>query len=159
MSIDDYNAGAEAMRDNCIEYLRREGLWEAAGRLIALDLPEPRFEHIGQHPQRGIVPNEQDIDEDAELTRIAQEREHETPIPFSLDEPEEAKPAPFDDYAETGWAQAHRLALELECLIMEFGNRPEGAKWWDSAMAALSEHREISDKYHPQPYVSAMGRD
>jgi len=45
--------------------------------------------------------------------------------------------------AGTAWAQAHRLALELECLIMDTKDNAIVSKWWDSGMEALSEYHEL----------------
>lgn len=44
---------------------------------------------------------------------------------------------------ETGWAQAHRLALELECLIMDIKDMAVVSKWWESAMVALDEYDKV----------------
>ena len=44
---------------------------------------------------------------------------------------------------DTAWAQAHRLALELECLLLDTKDIAVVSKWWDSGMEALSEYREI----------------
>ena len=43
---------------------------------------------------------------------------------------------------ETAWAQAHRLALELECLLLDTKDNAIVSKWWDSGMEALSEYQE-----------------
>ena len=39
-------------------------------------------------------------------------------------------------------ADAHRLALELECLLMSV-DLPAASKWWDSAHEALELHRQL----------------
>ena len=45
-----------------------------------------------------------------------------------------------DNYASTG----HRLALELECLIMDTKDLPVVSKWWDSAMHAIEDwHKQF----------------
>ena len=44
---------------------------------------------------------------------------------------------------DTAWAQAHRLALELECLIMDTKDNAVVSKWWDSAHEALEEWRKF----------------
>ena len=41
----------------------------------------------------------------------------------------------------TAWAQAHRLALELECLLLDTKDNAIVSKWWDSGMEALNEYR------------------
>ena len=43
----------------------------------------------------------------------------------------------------TAWAQAHRLALELECLLLDTKDNAIVSKWWDSGMEALSEYQEL----------------
>lgn len=45
--------------------------------------------------------------------------------------------------AETAWAQAHRLALELECLIMDTKDNATVSKWWDSAFEAIEEYNKL----------------
>ena len=42
---------------------------------------------------------------------------------------------------ENAWSDAHRLALELECLLLSTDN-PAATKWWDSANEALELHRK-----------------
>ena len=44
---------------------------------------------------------------------------------------------------ETAWAQAHRLALELECLLLYTKDNATVSKWWDSGMAALDEYQQL----------------
>ena len=41
----------------------------------------------------------------------------------------------------TAWAQAHRLALELECLLLDTRDNAIVSKWWDSGMEALDEYQ------------------
>ena len=43
----------------------------------------------------------------------------------------------------TAWAQAHRLALELECLLLDTKDNAIVSKWWDSGMAALNEYQQL----------------
>ena len=44
----------------------------------------------------------------------------------------------------TAWAQAHRLALELECLLLlDTKDNTTVSKWWDSGMEALSEYQQL----------------
>lgn len=38
---------------------------------------------------------------------------------------------------------AHRLALELECLLLSCTDTAATAKWWDSANEALEQWREV----------------
>ena len=44
---------------------------------------------------------------------------------------------------DTAWAQAHRLALELECLIMDTKDNAIVSKWWDSAFEAMEEYHNL----------------
>ena len=39
--------------------------------------------------------------------------------------------------------QAHRLAMELECLLLACTDTAATAKWWDSANEALEQWREF----------------
>jgi ABC-type transporter Mla subunit MlaD len=48
-----------------------------------------------------------------------------------------------DAEASTAWAQAHRLALELECLIMDTKDNAIVSKWWDSAFEAMEEYHKL----------------
>ena len=43
----------------------------------------------------------------------------------------------------TAWTQAHRLALELECLLLDTKDNAIVSKWWDSGMAALNEYQQL----------------
>ena len=43
----------------------------------------------------------------------------------------------------TAWAQAHRLALELECLLLDTKDNAIVSKWWDSGMEALNEYHQL----------------
>lgn len=43
----------------------------------------------------------------------------------------------------TAWAQAHRLALELECLLLDTKDSAVVSKWWGSGMEALSEYQKL----------------
>ena len=45
--------------------------------------------------------------------------------------------------SSTAWAQAHRLALELECLIMDTQDNVIVSKWWDSAFEAIEEYNKL----------------
>ena len=40
-------------------------------------------------------------------------------------------------------AAGHRLALELECLLMDTKDLPTVSKWWDSAHEALEAWRAL----------------
>ena len=41
---------------------------------------------------------------------------------------------------------AHRLALELECLLLECKDTAAVSKWWDSAHDALAEFRKVIEE-------------
>ena len=43
----------------------------------------------------------------------------------------------------TAWAQAHRLALELECLLRDTKDNAIVSRWWDPGTAALSEYQQL----------------
>lgn len=43
--------------------------------------------------------------------------------------------------AETAWSVAGRLALELECLLLDTKDMAVVSKWWDTAHEALEEYR------------------
>lgn len=53
--------------------------------------------------------------------------------------------------------QAHRLALELECLLMSCTDTAATAKWWESANEALEQWREFCAD--DQPHISPLGVD
>lgn len=40
-------------------------------------------------------------------------------------------------------AAGHRLALELECLLMDTKDLPTQSRWWDSAMEALDAWQQM----------------
>lgn len=52
----------------------------------------------------------------------------------------------YDAMAETGWSQANRLALELECLLLDCKDTAAVSKWWDSAHAALDEFKNVIEE-------------
>ena len=61
---------------------------------------------------------------------------------------DEALSTPFTPTAlqadsATAWAQAHRLALELECLLLDTKDNAIVSKWWESGMAALDEYQQL----------------
>jgi hypothetical protein len=43
-------------------------------------------------------------------------------------------------------SDAHRLALELECLLLDTKDTTVLSRWWDSAQEALDLHRELVNK-------------
>lgn len=52
---------------------------------------------------------------------------------------------------------AHRLALELECILLSCTDTCATAKWWDSANEALAQWRGLTED--DQPHVSPLGMD
>ena len=52
---------------------------------------------------------------------------------------------------------AHRLALELECLLLDTKDNAVVSKWWDSAHEALEQWRELYAR--DQPHISPLGMD
>lgn len=54
-------------------------------------------------------------------------------------------------------AIAHRLAIELECLVMDTKDLSVQSKWWATSMSTLSDWHEMWNK--EQPNVSAFGKD
>ncbi len=55
-------------------------------------------------------------------------------------------------------AHAKRLALELECLLLD-ANHPAVSRWWNSAHEALEQYRADVDRLYPQEHVSPLGKD
>ncbi len=55
-------------------------------------------------------------------------------------------------------AHAKRLALELECLLLD-ANHPAVSRWWNSAHEALDQYRADVDRLYPQEHVSPLGKD
>ncbi len=53
---------------------------------------------------------------------------------------------------------AHRLALELECLLLDTKDMAAVSKWWESANEALEQWREFCAE-DEQPHVSPLGMD
>jgi hypothetical protein len=54
-------------------------------------------------------------------------------------------------------AIAHRLAIELECLVMDTKDLSVQSKWWETSMAVLSDWHDMWNK--DQQHVSAFGKD
>ena len=52
--------------------------------------------------------------------------------------------------AETLEAAGHRLALELECLLLDTKDLPIVSKWWDSGMQALEEWSALHEYNGPR---------
>ena len=56
-------------------------------------------------------------------------------------------------------AHAKRLALELECLLLDTKDTAAVSKWWDSANEALAQYQADIDRLYPQDHVSPLGKD
>ena len=56
-------------------------------------------------------------------------------------------------------AHAKKLALALECLLLECEETAVVSKWWASAHQALGEYQDDVDRLYPQSHVSPMGKD
>ena len=52
-------------------------------------------------------------------------------------------------------AAGHRLALELECLLLDCKDMAIVSKWFDSGMEALAAWRALDQ----QPHISPLGMD
>lgn len=52
---------------------------------------------------------------------------------------------------------AHRLALELECLLLDTKDMAAVSKWWDSAHEALEQWREFCREDTERPNVKLTG--
>ncbi len=48
-----------------------------------------------------------------------------------------------DERIDTLDAAGHRLALELECLLLDTKDLPTVCRWWDTGMVALEEWRRL----------------
>lgn len=44
----------------------------------------------------------------------------------------------------------HRLALELECLLMDTKDMPTVSRWWDTAQEALAAWRALHEYHGPR---------
>lgn len=69
------------------------------------------------------------------------EREHQEF--FERWHEERRKREAMEDAMRSVFPAAHRLALELECLLMDTKDLPTVSKWWDSAHEALEQWREF----------------
>lgn len=68
-------------------------------------------------------------------------------------------PQPTPATQQAGWtnadADAARLALELECLLMDTEDTAVVSKWWQSANEALELHRARLQEAQPSPTAQA----
>ena len=53
---------------------------------------------------------------------------------------------------------AHRLALELECLLLDTKDTAAVSKWWDSGLEALEQWREYCREDVERPNAEVTGR-
>lgn len=53
--------------------------------------------------------------------------------------PSESYVSELEQQRDTLLAQAQRLALELECLLLDTKDTVVVSRWWDSGMSALEE--------------------
>jgi hypothetical protein len=60
---------------------------------------------------------------------------------------------PPEDFA----ADAHRLAMELECLLLSTKDTAALSKWWDSAYEALDQHRQLVKEAYGEPSEKTSG--
>ena len=56
-----------------------------------------------------------------------------------------AKLAELEGQTDNLLSACHRLALELECLLLDTKDSASVSRWWDSAMAALDEWHKVKD--------------
>ena len=60
-----------------------------------------------------------------------------------LEFPTQFTPTALEADSATAWAQAHRLALELECLLLSCKDTASVSAWWDSAHEALEAFQNV----------------
>jgi hypothetical protein len=65
----------------------------------------------------------------------------------ALEQPEQ------EDFA----ADAHRLAMELECLLLSTKDTAALSRWWDSAHDALDQHRQLVKEAYGEPIEKTSG--
>ena len=82
------------------------------------------------------------------------EREHQEF--FERWHAERRKREALEDAIRDVFPAAHRLALELECLLLDSKDMAAVSKWWDSAHEALEQWREFlrEDVERPNAEVS-----
>lgn len=70
------------------------------------------------------------------------------------------EPTPLQDARsklEAMESHAKRLALSLECLLLECKDIQAVSKWWDLSHVALTEYQAAIDRLYPQEHVSPLG--
>ena len=56
-------------------------------------------------------------------------------------------------------AHAKKLALALECLLLECEETSATSKWWGMAYSAIHDYHDDIDRLYPQDHVSPLGKD
>lgn len=59
-----------------------------------------------------------------------------------------------DDMSRVAQDYAHRLALALECVLLDY---PTTGRWWDSAVQVLGDYKREIDAIHNQDAPTHMG--
>ena len=65
------------------------------------------------------------------------------------------KMAELEGQTDNLLSTCHRLALELECLLLDTKDSATVSRWWDSAMAALDEWHKVKDSVSAEQPVNA----
>lgn len=55
-------------------------------------------------------------------------------------------------------SHAKRLALELECLLLDTRDTAAVSRWWASAHEALEQYQADVDRLYPQEHISPLGK-
>lgn len=68
-----------------------------------------------------------------------------------------AEPVPWGHCCDNSVVASHakRLAMELECLLLDSAS----SNWWASGNEALEHYRADLDRLYPQDHVSPMGSE
>ena len=67
-----------------------------------------------------------------------------------------AKLAELEGQTDNLLSACHRLALELECLLLDTKDSASVSRWWDSAMAALDEWHKVKDSVSAEQPMNAQ---
>lgn len=62
-----------------------------------------------------------------------------------------ARLAELEGQTDNLLSTCHRLALELECLLLDTKDSASVSRWWDSAMVALDEWHKAKDSVSARP--------
>lgn len=63
-----------------------------------------------------------------------------------------ATPVPADEMDAVASKYAHKLALDLECVLSDYNGR-----WWDTAMNTIGEYRSAMNAIHERESPTFMG--